>query len=99
METKFKVTQQRNDILVNWLIEERQNMNELIKNRTRIVVKGYNEKDERYMLNLNSQSYKESQEMIDFCLGNIRIALLNKEQLATVKSFQPTFIDDTNYMM
>jgi len=34
MKTKFKVTQQRNDTLVNWLIEERENMNDLIKKRT-----------------------------------------------------------------
>jgi hypothetical protein len=99
MKTKFKVTQQRNNTLVNWLIEERENMNSLIKNRMKIVVKGYNEKDESYMLNLNSQSYKESKEMIDFCLENIRIELLDKEQTEIVKSFQSSYIDDTNYMM
>ena len=62
-------------------------------------MKFYDTKDERYMLNLNSQSYKESKEMIDFCLENIRTELLDSEQFNTVKSFQRTWIDDTNYML
>jgi hypothetical protein len=99
MKAKFKITNRRNDILFEWLIEERNELNKLIKKRKEIVTKFYPEHHEAQLLKLNSNSYKESKEMIEFCLENIEAQLLNRDQFIVFKSFEKKSIDDTNYMM
>lgn len=92
MKTPFKKTVKRSKILLAWLIEEKEEIKKLEKQRLKIL-------DSQDLLYINSENYKQSKEMVTFCTENIVSHHLSNEELKVFNSFKKQEKDNTNYMM
>ena len=99
MKTKFKPTPERSKILLNWLLEEKTEQSKLFDKRIKIIRSELTEEEEQKMLQLNTEMYKESRLMEDFCRENIVSYHLNTEDLTIFESTKRKTKDDSNFQL